>query len=490
MFTPEKISLRTRITIAYVMIFGATLVLFSAALHHLLANHLQKEFDLALYNRAVDIAEGININLFGDIFLETDRTNQGAKIFPFSLGRSYLQLTTTRGDVFARSSNLENPRDPQRPMILKSAPGDFLVAMRSGVILRTLKAKDLGITERVSDGAYYRLLTYWVTSRGFGPFFLQYAAPLKPLDKELAGVRSILWFSVPLTLLIAVMISLLTLKRALSPLTQLVGMLKSLDRRNLNQRLEVAQTSDEIEALATSINDFLARLDRAFASQDAFVANASHELKTPLAILRGELDVLRSRARTPEEIEAFFKSASQELDGLTRLVGELLVLARIDAGEDSLTIAPLDLAELVLEEADRLQPLAKSKAVHMKLDLSPDIDFQGDGELLRVVVRNLLENAIKYSPSAGGAQVEVKLFAASGSGEISFSVQNEGPGVSPADQKRILERFVRGRNESASESGFGLGLSLAHRIVVLHGGHLEVVSSQNPIFTAKFPAKR
>jgi signal transduction histidine kinase len=228
----------------------------------------------------------------------------------------------------------------------------------------------------------------------------------------------------------------------------------------------------------------LERLQHAFQSQERFIADASHELKTPLAILRGELEVFRSRPRTEDEMNTFLNSALQELHHLSRVVEDLLILARIDAGTSILTKGAVYFEEIILDVISKLEPLARKKEVKIRIIFpeepsshldSPDpFLVQADSDLLKVLIKNLVENAIKYSPP--NQVVEVKFHL--DTDWAFFEVTDHGPGIPHALLSKIFERFFRGpHSDTHLISGAGLGLAIAKRIAEIHGGKIEVVST-------------
>ncbi|MCM2324222.1 MAG: HAMP domain-containing histidine kinase, partial [Oligoflexia bacterium] len=269
--------------------------------------------------------------------------------------------------------------------------------------------------------------------------------------------------------------------RALAPVNAIIEKARQLGSANLSERLPVPSVNDELQRLSLTLNELLNRLQLAFESQERFIADASHELKTPLAILRGELDLMRSRERSPEETSQFLATASQELDHLSRLVEDLLTLARMDAGAAVLSLHPTRMDETVLEALARLEPLARARSVSFHFELVPQeaasetlFEISADADLLRTLVKNLLENAIKFSPA--GAPVNVHLEDCGDC--LLFSVRNRGPVIPPDMQAKIFERFVRlGAGKNAAEiPGAGLGLTIARRIAQAHQGTIEVRS--------------
>jgi two-component system OmpR family sensor kinase len=232
--------------------------------------------------------------------------------------------------------------------------------------------------------------------------------------------------------------------------------------------------------LARVVNDLLDRLQRAFAQQQRFVADASHELRTPTAILRTEADVTLSREhRSEEEYRASIGVMRDAVRRLTRIVDDLFLLARADSGHLPLRREPIYLEELVHDVTRSVRSVAESRSVRVDLRNVVEAPFVGDADLLGRVLLNLLDNAIKHSPS--GASVDVEMARRDGHYEI--LIADAGPGIPPEAQDRVFERFfradvARARNESSTTSGAGLGLAIARRIAELHSGQLDLVESR------------
>jgi signal transduction histidine kinase len=249
----------------------------------------------------------------------------------------------------------------------------------------------------------------------------------------------------------------------------------------------VPHAQDELRELAQTFNELLDRLQRSFDGQERFIADASHQLKTPLSILRGELDVLMSRARSPEEFVQFLGSASQEINQLIRMTEDLLILARVDAGQQSLHMSTVHLEELIVEATSRLEKLAHQKHIKLQVDFGegpqptsstqgysqiPEMPLQGDPELLACMIANLIENAIKYSGNGSTVQVHAQELPS----VYQIEIGDQGVGIDPARLPHIFERFYRAQQGRSGVAGTGLGLAIAQQIARVHQGQIYAVS--------------
>jgi signal transduction histidine kinase len=261
----------------------------------------------------------------------------------------------------------------------------------------------------------------------------------------------------------------------------------------LHERLPVTTPGDELGGLATVINDLLDRLEKSFAQQRRFMADASHELRTPAAILRTEADVTLSRAtRAEDEYRASLGVMQDASRRLTRIVDDLFLLARADAGHLVVRAENLFLEDVVLDAVRGIRPIADQRAVRVELHDMAEAPVHGDADLLGRLVLNLLDNAVKFSPA--GAAVDVDLSRDDASGIV--TVTDAGAGIPPDAQARIFERFyrvdaARSRVEASTTSGAGLGLAIARRIAEAHGGALQLVESQpgRTTFRATLPLR-
>ena len=466
-FRSPHLGIRLRLTALFVAIFGLTLIVFSLLIYRVFTQNLQSEFDADLFNHALDVAQGIEVDVFGNVAVNTDVLSSGGKIFPFSVGSAFLQLSTLDGRILARSRSLGKAELPR-------SAEDLRILQAQGAVFRTLNQKefpDVGQGARKAQASTkYRLLTYLVTKGEGVTLLLQVAVPMTLVEQESRGLVTFFLVMIPLSLILAAFGGLYLSRRALAPVAAMIDKARSLSPSRLGERIPVPGPQDEIRQLALTLNGLLDRLQQAFDSQERFVADASHQLKTPLAILRGELDLLRKREPTREETEAFLSSSSQELEYLSRMVEDLLLLARVDAGEAAVEAGTVRLDEVALEAVSRLKLLATRRGVAIRFNLDsehgePEFEVRGDSDLLRSLLQSLIENAIKYSPT-------VQVTVSSEADWVWVRVKDEGPGIPAEDLPRIFERFYRAHSQPKDAGGTGLGLAIAKRISEVHHGLL------------------
>jgi len=259
---------------------------------------------------------------------------------------------------------------------------------------------------------------------------------------------------------------------ALRPLDRMTRTARRISAEDLSERVERPRTSDELDRLAETMNDMLARLEQAFAQSRRFAADAAHELRTPLAALRGTVEVGLRGSRSPDEYRHVLASSLEEVERLIRLTEDLLLFSRSLAGPEPGRVL-VDLEPLLLEVFDVGARLGQSAGVGVRIDTATAAVVRGDPAALRRALLNLLENAVKYTPRGG----KVELALTTGDGIAALTVSDTGIGVDAADAERIFEPFVRlDAARSRDTGGAGLGLAIARSIVTAQGGTLSVES--------------
>ena len=303
--------------------------------------------------------------------------------------------------------------------------------------------------------------------------------PLREAERMMAGVRRMFLIAIPLLILVAATSGYFLADRSLAPVASMASHAADITALNLHERLPVSG-GDELVRLARVINDLLDRLETSFEQQRRFMADASHELRTPTAIVRTEADVTLSRPdRTNEEYRASVVIMQDAARRLTRIVDDLFLLARADAGHLVVQQKPLYLEDVVDDVARGVRPLADRRGVRVALTNVIEAPVVGDADLLGRVLLNLLDNAIKHSPD--GSTVEVGMTRRNGECEV--AVIDSGPGIPDEARGRVFERFfqvdaARARPDVTQTSGAGLGLAIARRIAEVHGGRVELVESR------------
>ena len=302
--------------------------------------------------------------------------------------------------------------------------------------------------------------------------------PKEPMEPEIIEV--VLFYGVP-TAIVLLASGWWLMRRALAPLDRLTKAAERIQASSLHERLPRSENGDELDRLTEVFNAMMARLQDSFCHIREFTVHASHELKTPLAILHVELETLMNDAATTQAQREALASHLDEIQRLSRIVEGLTLLAKADAGQVSLAKEAVRLDELVQDSFADAQILAHPRKIRVDLTACDEVVVQGDRHRLRQLLLNLTDNAIKYNQPQG--RVTIALNRNNGTAEL--MIANTGAGIAPAILPHVFDRFFRGDSAQNNDAeGCGLGLSIARWIVTAHGGSIELVSEPNRLTIA------
>jgi heavy metal sensor kinase len=259
----------------------------------------------------------------------------------------------------------------------------------------------------------------------------------------------------------------------LSPVDALTRTARTISGSNLSQRLEPLHTGDELQRLSDTLNEMLSRIEAAFLRVTQFTADASHELRTPISLIRTEAEIALRKSRSEEEYRDALFHVLTEAERTSSMVEKLLLVARSDSGQNAMEMRPVDLRDTARKVAGKWKAVVESKSLEFtEMITGRDLLVAGDQVALQQLLNILIDNAVKYTPAGGQIIVQAR----AQDGEAVLVVQDTGPGVPPDEQPRIWERLYRG-DQSRSQSGLGLGLSLVRAIVEAHGGRAGVANA-------------
>jgi heavy metal sensor kinase len=333
-----------------------------------------------------------------------------------------------------------------------------------------------GVSEdRTVSGSELRFLARRVDVLG-KPYTIQVAVPMHELREGLSGYAWTLMILIPAVLMIATAGGWWMSRRALRPVDQIIDAARSIGEQSLAQRLPVPETQDELQRLSETLNQMLGRIESAFRRVTEFTADASHELRTPVALIRTTAEVALRKSRTSEEYRQALEDVHAESVRTTELIENLLTLARADAGKAALERREIDLARIVREASQQGQKLAQAKGLGFSADI-PDaaVHALGDASALRRLLLIVIDNAVKYTQQG---EITVRLSSANGRSEI--RVSDTGVGITESDLSRVFERFYRAdKSRNRDSGGAGLGLSIAKWIADAHHGAIEARSASN-----------
>ena len=448
-------SFRLQLTAWYVLFFSVLLVGFSGFLYFLLARGLNARVDAGLAS-AAETAATLLIE-------ELDESAGNSRIAAREIVRELASPETFR--AVYEDGELLNASEPLRNIRLPLTPGTHA--------LQNFGSAGAHSTARVCR---------WKARE----FTVVVVAPLDTVDGQMAALRRVLYIALPAAILIAALGGFLLASKSIAPVVSISEQAEAITDKNLHTRLAAPGARLEFARLAAVFNQLLSRLDRSFERMRDFMADASHELRTPLSIIRGEADVALAHNRQPAEYREALAIIQDEARRLTTLVEDLLNLSRADAGHQPLQVEELYLNDLLEECCRSAQVQARQKGVHLAAPPVPDIGFRGDPALLRRLIANLLDNAIRYTPEGG----QVQACLAADRSHAVLTVGDTGVGIPPESIDHIFERFYRvDKARSRADGGFGLGLSIVKWIVDAHHGEVRVESrpGEGTTFTVRLP---
>ena len=436
----DRIGVRWRSTAAAVLVVAVALILGGLALVLVLRHSLVNNVDATVVQRAKDIAAQIGSD---DIDAAVPTINASAG------DGTLVQVVDETGAVVLSSPSLDG-----EAAITSTAPAPGEVTKQN-------------LSISANDAETYRVVSVSVDSN-VGPVVVVTAQSLSDVSSTYRTVATLLAVGSPFLLLAVGIATWFAVGRSLAAVDRMRLRVETIEATDLHQRVPVPKAEDEVARLAITMNEMLDRLESSASTQRRFVADASHELRSPLASLRASLDVA-SRTSQPGSWGEATLVMSDEVDRMTALVSQLLLLAKAD--EDALLMrrVDVDLDDLVGGEARRLR---SQTSLQVDVD-APPTRVVGDPDRLAELLRNLTDNAASYARST----IEITLRTTAGT--VVLSVDDDGPGIPAKDRVRVTERFVRlEEHRSRSQGGAGLGLAIVSEIARGHGGTLTVGSSE------------
>jgi heavy metal sensor kinase len=451
--------IRLRLTLWYVLILTIILGAVAAGVYGFVSSEERANVDRILRERA----DAFSRAYVGEAH-EQDRDDAIAEVTrEFGRGTADIFVYTASGRLLARSPIRLLPVADARtvPGISEAIAGAF-AGRASSLTVQGVRCVVIPI-----DGA------------GRPRYVFVSTESLAGRRNALAVIRNAFTIVIPMALVIAAIGGYFLASRSLAPVAQMTDAASRIEAENLSERIAVANSSDELGRLAAVLNALFERLDRSFQQQKQLLADTSHELRTPVTIIRSEADVTLSRERSSEEYRDALEGIRSEATRLTALIESVLLLARADADQTRMAQQQFDLAEVVRHSVQSLRTIAQSQGVDLTCRADGPMPMIGDPELIRRLLLNLLDNGIKFTPRGG----RVRLDARRAGGQYVVTVADSGIGIPTDSRERIFDRFfridaARGRDAPRfSASGAGLGLSIARWIARAHGGDLRLLHS-------------
>jgi heavy metal sensor kinase len=444
--------LGTRLVLSYILMAACIMLAFTAGTGLVL--FLQMRAQVAHFAvQDIETVEGLlALKTDGGVLVRDDYHNHAESK---KLLDHYIEVLAPEGTVLYRNERLGNGRLGGNPLPEEGKGG---YSQRWSIL---------------ADGTHAVLVSRRHVLDG-RPILIRLAQSEEPVRRalELFSIAAALMF--PVVIGVATFAALRMSRGILRPIQNIAMRAEHITSSRLHERIPVHGTGDEIDQLAEVFNRTLTRLDESFRQLRQFTSDASHELRTPLAAIRAIGEVGLERDVSKQDYRELVGSMLEEVNRLTRLVDDLLMIARGDSGSIKLKLSEVHVLDLARDTVALLEPLADEKNQRLEVSGSEDAVVQGDPVFLRQALINVVHNAIKYSPEEAVTSIGVEH---DGAGGVVISVRDAGPGIAPEHRERVFDRFYRadpGRSRDAG--GFGLGLAISQWAVEAHHGRISVVS--------------
>lgn len=453
-------SLRARLTLWNLLIVAGALSLFAVLLYSSFARQVYSHHDEELADDAARLLAVVGTSDPRAVVNELRRIDAGQML---------AMLRDPQGQLLFRSKRLTE---------FEPGIGEHQVLVHAAV-----RASDEPefFTARLQRAGTVRFICLPASRNG--GLFLQLGQPLGDVDQTLGFLRQATIVLIPLVIVLTSFGGLLIARRALAPVNAIARTLEEIQATALDRRIEPVPHDEELRRMVVSLNRLLDRLARAFASLREFAADASHQLQTPLTVMKGSLDVALSSQPDPNAYRTVLAQISDEIDVLTAVLSDLRALSLADAGHRADTTKRVDASWVFQDAAEIVQALGEAAEVAVDVSIAPGLSVWGDEIRLQQVVLNLGDNAVKYTPREG----TIRIAATAQGDQLQLVVADTGSGIAPDDLPHIFDRFYRGRN--AAVAGSGLGLAIVKRIVDAHGGRINAANNPHggATFTVSLP---
>ena len=485
-------SIRFKISVLYVAVLGLILATYSATIYGSVRYTLYSNLDHELRVKATELGNLINEYLAytgqgrGAVVLASRRVlrleNQNIDgvlqemeqrllktMEEHHLKKDLLSLRDSQGQ------SLVNSWDPAYESTREFSP-ELRATPHAGVEYRNFK----------TPKGNFRLIRLPVQLRNGQNYIIQVATSRAYVDKLLRQWLIFMAVTIPVFMFLASFVGRLFSDRIVTPVMSITRTAERITHENLSERVRAEGADEEIQYLINAFNGMIGNLERSFKHIAEFSTHVAHELKTPLAVIRGESEVALRKERTAEEYRRVLEVNLKETQQMIRVIEDLLLLARMNYESDIFQFDNMDLKAFLSEIADQGRILAEPRQITVGLELpETPVTIRGDALHLRRLFLNLVDNAIKYSPSGSTVGLALKVEDRG----VKIDVRDQGDGIPEADRNRIFEQFFRVESSRKKQPGVGLGLTIALAIARAHQGNIQVSSSpgQGSVFTVTFP---
>ncbi len=463
-------SIRTRLTFWYTALLTVSLIVFAATFSYTLSRLFMSRLDAQVGSVANMMVHTV-MNPRGEILLPADFEIILERFFGVRTAGSYIQVIDPHGNILGRSANLEGASLPISKETYEHAViGDttFEVIPRSGayslrMVTKPIVFKKQGLVAIVQVGTSLELM-----------------------EEIFNSLIYIFTIGIGVAIVVAGGVGMFLARKALYPVTEITSAARRIEAESLNERIDVAMPNDEIGMLATTINEMIERLEKSFSQIKQFTADASHELKTPLTIMKGEMEIALRSGDDLKYVKEALESSLEEVDRMSDIVNNLLDLTKIEAEREAAPIIPVQVDSVLTERFNAIKRVAAEKGVELVMVKNSPLTVSGEPVRIGQLLSNLIDNAVKYTP--GGGRVSVS--SESENGFALIRVIDTGVGISIEDQPYIFDRFFRvDKARTGGIGGAGLGLSICSEIAESLKGTITIESEPGlgSTFTLRLP---
>jgi two-component system OmpR family sensor kinase len=461
-----NLPIKWRLTIWYGVVLSLILVIFASGIFIYFKNSLQDSIDAKIRSIGEVLSSSMTETHGASVFGNFERYLEN--VFGRKPKGKFIQIMDSSGRIGAKMSDIEGETLPTSFNALERA-------MRGEIVYETI--------ERTKPRL--RMVTIPIMDNKKVTSVVQVGTSLEDFDETIRKLLLIIIISIPTSIIVTIVVGYFMAKKALKPVDQIRRAAVKISSSNLDEKIDIGGRRDELGRLAETFNAMIGRLKDAFQRINQFSIDVSHELKTPLTILKGETEVALRKEREKDDYQKLLLSNLEEIDRMSCIIDDLLLLSKADTKEIKLNIEEVALRDLIMDVCMNMKVVADKKDVKLQISELEDVRLKGDELKLRRMLLNIVENGIKYSHIGG--KVSVSSYVNDGYAKI--DVKDDGIGISEEDIKYVFDRFYRADRSRKRESGSGLGLSISRWIAEAHKGSLEVKSqpAQGSMFTIKLP---
>ncbi len=463
-------SIRTRLTFWYVTLLTVSLIVFGLIFSYTLSKIFMNNIDRQIGSVANMMVHAV-VRPKGQVLVPGNFDIILERYFGVRTSGTYIQVLNVHGEIMARSSNLKKAVLP----LSKETYASAVLGSMTYEVVRSVSRYPI------------RIVTKPLVLKGTGLVaIVQVGSSLEFMEEVLDSVVYIFVIGVVASVIIASAIGWFLARQALKPVSEITETARRIGAESLDERIDIETPEDEIGMLATTINEMVERLEKSFMQIKQFTADASHELKTPLTIMKGEVEIAMRSGSDVTHMKEALASNLEEIDRMSYIVRNLLDLTKIEAERDAALTERVNMAAVLEERFEHLRRFALDRGVDMRILKSMPAVVTGDSVRIGQLFFNLMDNALKYTPKGGVVEISLE---SDGSAAV-LKVRDTGIGISALELPFIFDRFyIVDKARTRSVGGAGLGLSICKEIAISLGGDIEVESTKGKgsVFIVKVP---